>query len=1479
MEFRAAQSLIWCGFLVCSACGANEPMAAGQPADVAALADSAPDPETVDIFYDLYDLHDGGLDTEWDPVEATETGGGDGDIGPLTDGSDTEFDDADEISSSDLDGPMDEISATDALDEQNDQEIDDSSNGKECATAGDCAGKLAVSPCETFECLVGKCQTKVVSDGTNCQLPSGKAGTCSFGSCMQITKPCSDGNVCTVDVFDSANGTCVFSPIPGCGIQKCKPTGECDDGNPCTIDKCAATTGACVSMPQPSNSPCDDGSKCTSADSCVGGVCVGKVVICTDGNPCTEDSCDPTTGNCTVTVLPNGATCSDSIECTASDACNSGKCVGTEMPCVSGDMCALGECDVVSGKCAFSKIPKCGTSCSTSSECDDGNVCTTETCSSSVCESTSTATSSCSDGNACTIDDVCSFGVCKGKATDCDDGQWCTADSCALLSGKCIHSDLSGIPCDDNLACTLQDVCQNGKCQGLTKKCQNYGFCLTSECESGSGACVAKFLAAPCSDYNPCTVGDNCTKGVCAGTPKDCDDANPCTLDTCTSTGACASAAIAGCGDLCSKDQDCTASGPCRSAVCEIGKCVSSPLPVGVTCSDGLSCTLGDLCNANGECVGKIDTCNDGNSCTVDWCSDSAGCTFFVGAVGTSCDDGDPCTLADACSSTVCVPGEPADCADGNPCTVDLCDVLNGKCANSWLGDGVPCLDADLCTYSESCSSGSCIGLATKCEDSDSCTIDVCSAADGTCVFVLIPNCGSPCAVNETCDDGNPCTTNTCVAGECVQAPDLSANCADGNSCTLQDHCQLLGGSAVCKGFPKNCEDGNLCTIEHCDFLTGLCFSNAVVGAKTCDDGDACTKIENCVNGSCKPAAFADCDDNNACTKDLCSPAAGGCWHSPILGCGKTCKSDPECYDFNPCTVDVCMAGHCAMVSADGAPCEDGNACTTDETCWKGVCVSENVLFCDDKNPCTLDTCDTGAGGCVTSALDGGSLCNDANPCTYNDTCSLGKCGGTPAQCEDGNPCTLDGCSNGGLCEHLELAGCGTKCSSDTDCASATPCTSGVCTIGVCAVTLANGGTCSDGDPCTLSDTCDSGHCRGSVMACDDGNICTLESCDPTVGKCVSGVAPLGILCNDGDACTTKEKCVAGLCKAAAQVGCDDGMPCTVDTCDSSTGKCTFAPMLGCGGPCTKTADCDDGNSCTIDGCIASTCVLSLSSAPCDDSDPCTYGDKCSAGACLSGSQSACFDNNPCTLDVCDKVSGECSYPNASNGSICDDKNPCSPFDLCTDGKCFGATPTTCDDGIPCTIDSCDAQTGKCKFEYDPPCGAPCTSDSDCSDNNPCTIDSCANGKCVIGWLNDAPCSDGNGCTNDDKCSSGACVPGWKTDCFDGIACTLDICNPSTGACELVLGPTCGKPCLVAGDCVDANPCTSEACENGNCVIGPSDGTFCDDFNGCTIGDHCKDGACQGGTPVCNDGNVCTIDTCISTALICLFLPIPNCTP
>ena len=76
--------------------------------------------------------------------------------------------------------------------------------------------------------------------------------------------------------------------------------------------------------------------------------------------------------------------------------------------------------------------------------------------------------------------------------------------------------------------------------------------------------------------------------------------------------------------------------------------------------------------------------------------------------------------------------------------------------------------------------------------------------------------------------------------------------------------------------------------------------------------------------------------------------------------------------------------------------------------------------------------------------------------------------------------------------------------------------------------------------------TCGAGACvGGAAPSCDDGNVCTDDSCDSATG-CVNSSNTAA--CDDGDACTTADTCAAGACVGGAAPSCDDGNVCTDDS-------------------------------------------------------------------------------------------------------------------------------------------------------------------------------------------------------------------------------------------------------------------------------------------------------------------------------------------
>ena len=123
-----------------------------------------------------------------------------------------------------------------------------------------------------------------------------------------------------VEICDNLDNDCndVTDDIPGI-----------DDGNPCTIDTCDFSTGNVRHDPAPNGTDCADADQCNGAETCQAGVCSpGAPPDCNDNNSCTADSCDSAVG-CVNAPTGDGSGCDDEVSCTENDVCGGGVCAGT----------------------------------------------------------------------------------------------------------------------------------------------------------------------------------------------------------------------------------------------------------------------------------------------------------------------------------------------------------------------------------------------------------------------------------------------------------------------------------------------------------------------------------------------------------------------------------------------------------------------------------------------------------------------------------------------------------------------------------------------------------------------------------------------------------------------------------------------------------------------------------------------------------------------------------------------------------------------------------------------------------------------------------------------------------------------------------------------------------------------------------------------------------------------------------------------
>lgn len=109
--------------------------------------------------------------------------------------------------------------------------------------------------------------------------------------------------------------------------------------------------------------------------------------------------------------------------------------------------------------------------------------------------------------------------------------------------------------------------------------------------------------------------------------------------------------------------------------------------------------------------------------------------------------------------------------------------------------------------------------------------------------------------------------------------------------------------------------------------------------------------------------------------------------------------------------------------------------------------------------------------------------------------------------------------------------------------------------------------------------------------------------------------------------------------------------------------------------------------------------------------------------------------------------------------------------------------------------------------------GPPCETDAECNDGVPCTLDSCDTGRSVCRHvLDNAMCDDGNFCNGDEACDGlRGCVEGPRRSCDDGDVCTVNACDEEARVCasaprDLDHDGDADFFCTGGGDCDDRNP-------------------------------------------------------------------------
>ncbi len=766
-----------------------------------------------------------------------------------------------------------------------------------CTTATQCDDG---DPCTVDGCFAQYCtHLPLCDDGDACT-----HDTCDAGACDNSPLDLDDGSACTTDTCDTCFGPVHAATAPGCN-PTCSTAIEAAVGTTITGDTTGATADydtLCSGWNQPGADVVyrvhlrpeqavtfrltptaqwdagfhifmDDGSGSDcDPDRCVGGadsfpagqpeellnlrvpVAADYYVVVDafnagDAGPFTLEMlmvCDPD---------DEGRPCDDASACTFNDRCQAGVCIGDTQP-----------------------------------QCDDDNLCTTDTFENDACVNTPVD---------CTgLDSACTQGVCNTGTGACE----------ALPAAE-------GAECDDGDSCTDGSTCQAGSCTGGVDNCDDvlhFSFKATTLSLFG--------LSAPATDedvvtYDGATYSlsvDGSDIGIPAGADVD-------------------ALAILPNGDMLLSFQNETIipgliGGPNGDVVDDSDLVTLAATQLGETTAgtvsfyfDGSDVSL----TANGEDIDAVAVLDDG-----DLLISTVG-NPGVGVSGARDEDLLRFTPTALGANTA---GSWAMYFDGsdvgltvNAEDVDSVTILPGgdlllSTNNTFVVPGLTGEDEDAIRFTPTSLGGNTAGTFTmyfdgsangftqdmggldvsplptpgcdtdaECDDFDPCNGDeTCDA--GACVA------GTPL----DCDDQNPCTTNTCSSTDgCETAPVVDDTpCADADLCDGTETCQ----AGVCTaGTPLTCNDSNPCTDDACDPATGCTAPNSADDTP-CPDADVCNGDETCQGGTCTAGTPLTCPNPDACHVATCD-------------------------SVNGCEVSD---------APNGTACPDGDLCNGDETCQGG---------------------------------------------------------------------------------------------------------------------------------------------------------------------------------------------------------------------------------------------------------------------------------------------------------------------------------------------------------------------------------------------------------------------------------------------------------------------------------------------------------------------------------------------------------------
>jgi hypothetical protein len=697
-----------------------------------------------------------------------------------------------------------------------------------------------------------------------------------------------------------------------------------------------------------------------------------------------------------------------------------------------------------------------------------------------------------------------------------------------------------------------------------------------------------------------------------------------------------------------------------------------------------------------------------------------------------------------------------------------------------------------------------------------------------------------------------------------------------GAVCCIDEDADGYGIGGQCMG--EDCDDADIGRFpgaeERCDGADQDCDERVDEDYVDCEPqrclGDGTGRFQEVAAASCEEATCMD-PVGTACALYTC--VGGG---EAGDTCATTCAPEGADEDRFCIAAAHCDAATCDPDVADGGVCDEDSDCESGN-CENGFCCGRGLTCCGTGSDCP------GFPGV-------GTVCNEPTRC--QGTRGTVMCETSTASCTtasgipDDTACTSDVIADGcGFFRDLRCTGaadqpeprCPSTCTSDTECDG-----NAHCFLNTCFPDR------PDGEACTASNQCASGHCQNG-FCCAGGDCCaTASNCPASYGS-----APV---CNDTRACQgTRNAAVCTASRCGTVMNVPDDSACHAGIVAD---ECGLYPAVRCNGSVEQTApvcamtcsghgDCDPGAHCR-----GGICQPDLSNGA-----ACTEARQCASRHCQNG---FCCASGDCCARATDCPSSyarpsECLASGSCQGSrrdaVCNAGSQCQLSDpIDDDSGCNGLVSNECGlfPAVRCTAEVSQPtdQMARCATmcsttpECDP--GAFCNGMMTCQSQG-MPGDACSGpGQCAGGL----PCVDGVCCTSacTGTCvacnlagSRGTCTPipngqDPSSEC-GGLSCTSYFHGWSGSTCfERADASAAAVSCNGSGSCqTAADVCPSQPRGNSRLTCNSS----CQSINGST---------CVGTTaPTCNNLNpgnqTCGLGVCQREVPLCVGGSPNTCVP